>query len=336
MSATDFGKELVKGLLVSLAAVLLLSCEKAGEAQLITINIVAPGYGSTKSADPDEEMISDVNLFVFSEDGYLEEFRYVSARMLDKAGGKVRVQIPLIRGIKASIACCANFGYELKDISTIEQLAEYRYNLAYPDEYSRGMPMCAIVKKTWSTEDKEIIIPLKRMMAKISVSMDRSALDNNVRLSVKGVSIGNCPRSASVSGPSSVKGTSDVFMKGFSKDFREVDAMNREIAPGMSGEVSLFMMENMMGDLLDDTVDDRGKIVEGAVAGSCSYISVECEYVSDRLNSRPGEYLIYRFYLGGSNWNFDIERNFHYHFIVQPCGDGLGDSGWRTDKSALE
>ena len=112
--------------------------------------------------------------------------------------------------------------------------------------------------------------------------------------------------------------------------------MNKETSPGRSGEVSVYMLENMMGDLLEDTVDDTGKLVSGAVAQSCSYISVECEYVSKELNTRPGEYLIYRFYLGEENWNFDIERNTHYHFVVQPYGDGLGGSGWRIDKSALE
>lgn len=336
MSAIDY-ISCVNWLLVSLAAVLLLSCEKAGEAQLFTISVEAPGLMQTRSADPpDESTISDLNLFVFSEDGFLEEFRYLSSRTLEKNGGRISIQVPLVRGIRASIACCANFGYEIKGISTLMELSAYRYNLAYPDEYSRGIPMSALVTKVWSTDDDSVTIPLERIMAKISVSMDRSALDNGVRLSVKGVTIGNCPRSASVIGPSSVQGALDVFAKGFVKSFSQVDAMNKETSPGRSGEVSVYMLENMMGDLLEDTVDDTGKLVSGAVAQSCSYISVECEYVSKELNTRPGEYLIYRFYLGEENWNFDIERNTHYHFVVQPYGDGLGGSGWRIDKSALE
>lgn len=327
---------IVKGLLVSLAAALLLSCEKAGEAQLITVVVDVPGAMATKSADPDENLVSDINLFIFSEDGFLEESRYLSRRAVENAGGKISLQVPLVRGIKESIVCCANFGYEVKGIKTHKELSDYRYNLAYPDEFSRGIPMTAEIERVFNVDEKVVTIPLVRMMSKISIAMDRTELDSDVRLLVKGVWIGNCPRSASVTGPSSVQGSRDVFEKGYVKTFAQVDQMNKEVAPGISGEASVYMLENMMGDLLDDTVDDHGKIIKGAVAGSCSFIAVECEYYSPAHHTRPGEYLLYRFFLGESNSNFDIERNCHYHFVVQPFGDGLGDSSWRIDKTALE
>lgn len=336
MSATRYNREIVKRLLAGLAAVLLLSCEKAGEAQLITIVVEAPETMVTKSTDPDEALISDINLFVFSEDGFLEETRYLSSRTIGNANGSISISVPLVRGIKESIVCCANFGYQIKGINTMKDLSGYRFYLAYPDEYSHGMPMTAKVEKVWNTGEDTITIPLVRMMSKISVAMDRSELDNDVRLLVKGVWIGNCPRSASVVGPSSVQSNLDTFEKGFEKSFGQVDQMNKEASPGVSGEASVYMLENMMGDLLDDTVDDHGKLVKGAVAGSCSYIAVECEYTSQEHNTKPGEYLLYRFYLGESNCNFDIERNCHYHYVVQPYGDGLGESNWRIDKTALQ
>lgn len=336
MSFTDISGLLVHGLWTSLSAVLLLSCEKAGEAQLITIEIPCPQAMDTRSFDPDEERISDINLFVFSEDGMVEESRYLSSREIERNGGMIHVSMPLVRGIPASIACCANFGYRMEGIQTIDNLAGYRYHMAYPDEYSKGMPMSCIVTGTWDTDEKRIVLPLRRMMARISVAMDRSALDSGVSIKVRSIRIASCPRSASVIGPSHAMGSTDVFTAGFVKSYSDADAMNIEVEPGISGEVSVYMLENMMGDLLDDTTDDYGKVPGEGLSPSCSFIEIACEYSSPQTGTRPGEYLRYRFFPGESNWNFDIERNCHYHFTVQPFGDGLGDSGWRIDRSALE
>ncbi len=290
----------------------------------------------TKTINPDETAVSDINLYVFSEDGFLEDYRYLSSRQINKNNGEVSVSLLLVRGIKVSLVCCANFGFELGSFSRLSELEAYRFSLAYPDELKEGIPMVGKIEKVWTTEENSIVIPLERMMSKISVSMDRTELDKDVKITVKGVGIGNCPRSAVLIGPSTVRGNSDVFNTGYRKDFSEADNMNVEESPGISKEVSLYMLENMMGDLLDDTVDDSEKLVESTLANSCSYIEIDCEYSSDEKNSKAGEYLKYRFYLGGSNGNFDVERNCHYHFVIQPMGDGLGDNSWRIDKTALE
>lgn len=336
MSVSEIIAKATVWLCTALSAMLSLSCEKAGEARLTYITIEVPGVRETRSADPDEDRISDINLFIFSEDGMLEESCYLPSRTVEKNNGRISIRMPLVRGIESTIACCANFGYQLEGIRTLEELSSYRYYMAYPDEYTRGIPMSCIVTETWGPDDDSIVLSLERMMARISVAMDRSELDSGVRIAVKSVRIGNCPRSASVAGPSTVRGNSDVFTRGFVKSYAEADAMNREIAPGQSGEVSVYMLENRMGDLLDDTTDDYGKIPGGGLASSCSFIEIECEYESATVSTRPGEYIRYRFYPGENNWNFDIARNCHYHFAVQPYGNGLGDSSWRVDTSGLE
>ena len=50
-------------------------------------------------------------------------------------------------------------------------------------------------------------------------------------------------------------------------------------------------------------------------------------------NSGP---LRYRFYLGGSRDDLDIERNCHYMITVCPEDDGLTGNGWRVDKTYLK
>ncbi len=306
--------------------------EGAAQPASVEVTVSKP---MTKSEDPDENVISDINLFTFSEDGILEDCRYVPWReMADKKA--ITVKIMLVRGVRARIACLANLGYRLDGIRTSSDLDNYRYSMAYPDEYSKGMPMFGSMERVWTPQEKEIRLNLKRMMAKISISMDRSELDAGVKLNVKSVTIGNCPKSATLKGPSSPSGENDVFSRGFIKSYEDVNALNKSEKESMSGEVDVYMLENMNGNLLDDTVDDNGKILSGTKAKTCSYIEIRSEYISPGRQSGPDGYLIYRFYLGESSSNFDVERNCHYHVTVQPHGSGLEETGWRIDKTGLE
>lgn len=320
--------------LFTAVALSLMSCSKEYVTLPLTVKIQV-GEMPTRSKDPDEEVISDVNLFIFSEDGLLEDSYYMSWRELSKKS-KMSMKVTLVRGVKSTIVCCANFGFKLGGITSLDGLDGYRYAMTYPDEYSKGMPMCGRVEKVWSTEDKEITVGLERLMAKISVRMDRTELDDGVKLAVKSVVIGNCPKSVTLKGPSAAVSDRDVFARGFIKSYSQADGLNKDVSAGLSEEVSVYMLENMQGDLLDDTVDDSGKILSGVKAKICSYIEIQAEYYSLEYHTKAGEALKYRFYLGESSGNFDIERNCHYHISVQPHGSGIDETSWRIDKTALE
>ncbi len=97
------------------------------------------------------------------------------------------------------------------------------------------------------------------------------------------------------------------------------------------------MLENMQGRLLPEAKTEKDKVLDmaDAVAGLCSYIEIQAEYRSDSLYTGPGEYLKYRFYLGDSPSDFDVQRNCHYHIRVSPSGSGLEEDSWRIDKSSL-
>lgn len=289
----------------------------------------------TRSQDPDEELVSDINWFIFSEDGLPELSGYISRRQLASAGGVVSIQVDVAKGAQYQVYVCANATEDLTDISSLSELMEKRFWLTRPDDYTIGMPMSG----SWSgsiSEDGEIVeVPLERMMAKVSICMDRTGLSDGVTMNVRSVEIGNCPRSALYFGESAARSSSDVFTNGFTKTYEDADGLNIDESLGVSQEVSVYMLENMQGDLLPEAEDDSDKILSGAYASVCSYIEIKSEYISDAYTTYPSQYLTYRFYLGESVSNFDIRRNCHYHFTVAPSGDGISETSWRVDISEL-
>ena len=134
------------------------------------------GNMSTKAYDPDEDRISDISLMIFDESGAAEECIWIP-------DGSRECMARLIRNKEYTFCACANFGRRIY-ADHIDELDEIRFHLAYPDEYREGIPMYAYEKITVSDND-EIEIGLKRLMAKISLRMDRSMLSDNVFKHVK-------------------------------------------------------------------------------------------------------------------------------------------------------
>ena len=271
------------------------------------------GMNLTRSSDPlDEDMISDLNIFIFNHKGIMEESRYIRSGAMEREGSDIVFSASLILDEKYSVYVCANLGYALKANSESE-LKSLRYHLAYPDEYSKGIPMTgSLINVIPSTGDK--MIGLERMMSKLSIVFDRSSLEEGTEIWVKRVSIGNCPKSAILFGESLAESSEDIFLSGFSKDGTNADPLNRVVSGGKSREVRLFMLENLH--------EQEEKL--------SSYIELELEYKSRLMQNKPGEYLKYRFRLG------EIRRNSSYKFVVKPEGSGLNGDSWRVDKEALE
>ena len=287
--------------------------EGTGSGRQIRIRLDG-GTLSTRSESPDETRMSDLNLFAFRTDSELEEHLWIDARNF-RDGGVSTLSLP--KGLEYTLYACVNFGYEIRGIRTPEDLASYRYYMTYPDEYSRGIPMTGIAEL--DGESDEVTISLERMMAKISLSVDRRALDPDVRFNVRSVVIGASPRSAAAFGTSRALGEMDTFSRGFDRTGTQADGLNRDRG-GTSEEVSVYMLENL----------------QGAQPEIPSYIEIEAEYDSGTQYTRPGRYLIYRFHLGNGPDNYDIQRNFHYRFTIRPEGSGLlTQDSWKVDKSAL-
>lgn len=308
-------------------AALICGCSKAPEQAMVRINFHEADV-PVRSMSPDEEKITDISLIIFDESGQAEDCIWLTR-------GSRTCTTDLVIDKKYTFCACANFGYQIYT-GNIEELQDIRYHLAYPDEYKEGIPMAA-VKEVLITEECIVDIDLQRLMAKISLRMDRSRLDRDVEMNVRSARIGNCPRYVKPFTASKIEDNDDTFPTGYLLNDIQTAELNYNIGEGLSSEVSLYMFENMQGAADGNITHDSEKVFEQKDKRSevCSYIEMEIEYLS--LEKASGEKgLIYRFYLGEDRNSFDVERNTHYHITVTPENDGLNDDGWRVDKSGLK
>ncbi|MCD8313090.1 MAG: DUF4906 domain-containing protein [Bacteroidales bacterium] len=338
---------------ITIAAFLILSVTACGfepagsEARYTGIGGGEPGTvrlvfqteeAATRSEAPDEELVSDINVFIFNGYGLLEEKLYISSsNLLHNSAGDCCCDVQLLSYSTYSVYVCANTGFKMSCGSLAELLA-YRYYLAYPDDYRIGVPMSGKMENFTYKGESEMAVPLRRAMAKISLSIDRSALDSDVDFTVTSATIGNCPKSALMFADNVVSGTDDTYNVGYRVSDYGSDNLNRNVSGKVSGEVSLYMFENMQGSPLGEITDyvDKEFLENDPLRERCSYVELVASYYSSYYHSLPGEGLIYRFYLGESASDFNVERNCHYHVTLRPEGTGLNGRGWRVDKSALE
>lgn len=303
----------------------------------VCISFLPPESLLTRATDPDEDRISDYNLFIFNDYGLLEEKVYASSRQLETENGVVTHHTRLMQNVPYTILAAANLGYELP-CRTLAEAKAYRYHMAYPDEYRQGIPMATVLDNVRVGEDGQFSLPLKRLMARVDLRIDRTALDPDVRFTVRSVRVGGCPSSAQLFlVRSKAESREHVFGEGFTKTWREADALNREVSVGLSDVCSFYLLENCQGDLLENVTTPQGKVFDNSrYQEVCSYIELKADYHSPQWNSRADSFLIYRFYLGENLNNFDVQRNVCYQVTVRPEGDGLREDSWRVDKSGLE
>lgn len=279
-----------------------------------TVILTVPSY-STKASVPDEERIRDMNLMIF-EDGKAEEIIW---RRGIAAGDDIRFEVTLVKGRRYTIAAAANLGRRL-DFEDVGDWEGITAELKSSRGFTNGIPMTAIAEDIVPGEGKDIRMELVRTVAKISVKIDRSRLSEDVQMRVTSMRIGNFPRRASLWKESRAASGYDVFGTGFELTARQCQPLNDSGYGSVSGEVSAYMLENMQGDSLNE--------------GATSFMELEIDYKSAELISYDSP-LVYRFYLGERQGNFDVERNCHYRFTIIPENDGLSGEGWRVDKSGI-
>ena len=283
----------------------------------------------TKADLPDEDRISDISLMIFDSYGMLEKCIYLH-------GGQQSWNVNLLKGVTYSIYACINFGYEVK-VKNEEELSGIGFYLTYPDEYREGIPMIASLKDFTVNQDCSFTLEAERLMARISLRMDRSRLSDGVNMDVIGVRIGNCPKKITPFTSNRIESGDDCFKVGFRHDEFQCNPLNRQDTARKSDELTLYMLENMQGDFSADgpTSHQEKVFMEGDPRKDiCSYIEIELDYIYKDMAS-IGKPLIYRFYLGEDLNSLNIERNCHYRITVTPEDDGLKGSGWRVDKSGI-
>lgn len=246
----------------------------------------------TRALLPDEEKISDINILIFDENGFLEQqFHFTDGRKSCRTG--------LLSGVKYSIHACANIGYKLR-VERLEDLNELEYFLSYPDEYREGIPMSASETGVLIQEGSVVDMNLERLMSKISLTMDRSKLSEGVSMDVTGVIIGNCPKKVKIFSESRAQSEDDCFNVGFTHMDTDCSLLNTEDLGGKSGSLSLYMLENLQGQFSENGIDkdeDKVLVENDPRASVCSYIEIWFQYHYGDTSSKDSP-LIYRFYLG--------------------------------------
>lgn len=255
----------------------------------------------TRSSTPDDAGIWDVNLFVYNS---LRDLVHHGFYRYPSGDGKVTADCPLFVGEDYHIYAVANSGFDMGGMS-LEELMQWRLFLSYPEGNIRGIPASGQCSINFGSRDSRASLELTRMMARISVNLDKSRLDKGIEFELRGIKTGNCPKSALAFGDSGVLGGTDIFTSGFYRNCLEGN--------------DIYMLEN-----ITDSMDGQ----------TCTYLELEIDYSSDLYYSK-GRGLIYRFYLKDGK-KYGARRNVHYQVTVAPRGDGLSATdSWRVDKSNL-
>lgn len=281
--------------LLLVITIVLVSCAREVSPLVDTAIFLDPeGTLPTRSMDPDANLVSDYNLMIFNSLGFLEEKLFISSREMQNYTGGIKVK--LLKGVHYTILAAANLGYALPAMD-LEKALAYRFHLAYPDEFTHGIPMSATLQGVEATD--EIHLPLRRLMARVDIITDLSMLDPGIDMIFREASVGNCPSSALLFSPSERDGGQGTFASGYFKKMADDRA-------------TLYLLESL-----------------GEEGGP--YIELRAEYFSPTLNTKPGGRLIYRIHFD------EALRNAQYTIHVIPHGDGLSnDDPWLVDRRDLE
>lgn len=259
------------------------------------------GGMTTRGVSPDEMQISDLNIFIFSDDNFLEEHIYTGTEPLETDSKGCYMDLKLILGKKYNIFVWANLGYR-PNISSFEELSSFRYHLSHPDDFRNGICMTGEVLGIKPVRNSVLDIFLTRTMAKISVRVDRSGLEEGIIWEVCGLKLCNCPKSILMYGESRPE---EVFANGFVADEEILYELNRETVSPYTDLYTLESLEN------------------GASEKTMQYVEMKVDYISEDYSTGKNGPLTYRFKVSE-----DIVRNVNYRFRVRPEGDGLKEPGW--------
>lgn len=259
----------------------------------ITVRFITEDGGCSTRGDIPPS-VQDISLLVFDRFGKAEE-------NISATGN--RHVLELVSGETYSFYACADFGYQVyaEDISEMADLT-YSYT-GFLDGGPGRMPRCAVLNDVLIEEGMDISMELENLLVKVTLVMDKSQLDEDVRMDVTGLDICNCPIYTYVF-------RSQEKSDG---DSRHIECRNLRW-PEKADSLELYVPEEQ--------------------TDSCCHLEINLDYLSYKhfTGDRP---LIYRLHIGEEQRCTGVRRNFHHRITVSPVGDGLSLDGWRVDKSGL-
>lgn len=279
----------------------------------------------TKSGGIDtEDGLSDLNLFVFDSDGSLIYSTYMSEITTD-------ISLDVMYGTVYSIYAIANCGDmtgldECTSITGLESLYQEYANYSALFNENNCFHLSGKVEVLVDQENQDIMLPLKRLVSKLTLKIDKSKLDSDVSMSIHTVRIYNSNTKVHYFQDSKAESDNTYYY------FRLLRYTTSDIFT--TGEV-FYLPENLQGDLLTTSPSEIYHRPPDGYSNICTYVEVQVIYQSSTIYNGG---LCYKFFLhdGINTNNFDVGRNNHYICTIIPVGNGISEESWRVDRSTEE
>lgn len=312
--------------LCSLCAVILIGCHKEDnlclEQNIQLVYEIIEG-DNTKTAIKTDE-ISDINIFIYGEDGILADCGYSTAPT---------ISLSYYKESRYHIYAIANVGNITENNLLIYENGIKSYSLLISSysgmaDHLGRIPMC-YYSNSYISIDKTLSIPLTRCISKVNLKIDTTMLSGVDIFDIISVSIKNLPRKLSLFTASKCGSADEILPDGDTKTGNALVGIT-------SSGITFYTFENMQGTLLGENDKQSGKTFpESSIYQKiCTYIEVSVNY---RSKTMYGEGVKYRFYLGNDcTSNFDIVRNRCYNITMAPYDSGINEDSWRIDTSNLK
>lgn len=258
--------------------------------------------------------------FVNSETGLVDACAFQN--------GTSSVSVTAVSGRRYEVYALVNHGSKLtpKDADELDGMA---LDISYDRIKTNGIPMSGSCSYVMPSGSGTLKVPVTRILARIDFRVDRSYLrhaDETDGFVVSSVAI----RDAMTSYTPFISAMRQTKTSGIDYGFDEASKTDLDLV-NSGGKISLYVFENMQGNLLSGNSDPWAK-VPSKISGSekCSYLEVKASYCAQGLMSDD---ITYRMFLGGNaSSNFDIRRNTVYTVTLIPTEDEImGERGsWKV------
>lgn len=277
----------------------------------------------------DESAISNLNIYVFNEQGALMSHKY--------AEGVTKLEdLVIYKGQKYTLYAVANAGKSLP-CTKAEQVEALSLTISSIEELVDGVGAVLMSGKSslvTLTDGSNIDIKLSRCISKFSLAFNYTELNSGVAITIKRAQLFNAPSSIKLFGENKAVGGN--VLDGELYEQSHLGAFSSTNGSGVAAGSSLpfYLFENMQGTVASGSLTNKDKEqqMSSNAKSNSSYLELEYEYLS---STRKGT-IVYRFYLGNTHADCNIERNTNYQCTVYFKGDGsANENSWSVDNKAL-
>ena len=253
-----------------------------------------------------EESIREINIWAYT-DGVLATGSFCSGE---------NAAILLEKNKEYNIYALANTG-RLNPPATEHELQSFRYHIdSYESLQEHGIPMasCEAVKVKPLSEQMSVMVTMKRLVAKYTMSAARSAADDKASFVIQSVNIRNAP--SSITPFRTMSKEYERCIDGDKATSLDLKALNA------NGTACFYILENMQGKargVLSPQDKCAEKIDASFIDSSkCTYVEILANVKYTDRNGNGNSYvmdkdIMYSVYLGGNNTDdLNIERNVNY------------------------